>query len=1041
MRTDPAAFFERLEASGLLTDSIAGAWPKLANLSSAEDAAGELVRQTLLTEFQADVLLTDESVPLVIGDYVVQDMIGRGGMGVVLKGRHQRMRRTVAIKFLLQSMDPSRSIQQRFEREVQAAAQLDHPNIVTAYDAGVHDDGSYYLVMQYVEGQDLSTLVKNSGPLPVSLALHLILQAAEGLAYAHEHGIVHRDVKPGNILLDHQGVVRVLDMGLARIRPTPGEHDEDGGAHADLTSPGNVMGTINYMAPEQALDARTADQRSDIYGLGCTLYFLLTGNPPYQRDTIMLRLLAHREDEIPPLRVVRPEVPQELDDVFARMLGKTQAERPASMRQLIMELERLNLSASTPDIMETLEQPVSSSDGSSIVFAAADEVSLAGRSSRPSESPRPGVAMKPKTEAKPLGKVQSEEDHPRTDKIDTGDTAFREKEKQQRRDHPKRKSASKSRKKSARRKRRPKPATEGQPVLSRGRSAEEAVSSEPKPRRSIKPLLLWLFGSSWGVPRVYFAGLAAICCLILAISLGPGSNETAPVDTPPVNTASDPSQSGDGAGDAPDNDYVLKFGQAGAVAEVDGIQSHGASPLTIEARITPEPMAASGRATILQISDTARLFIESKGDSWSLGCMLKNERGSSVESVSSVEHAFGVEHHVAAVWNLQTLKTYVDGNDERAWEFLPDPRSSGAGLLRVGAGVSGEMQFHGLIDELRVSDAIRYAEDFTVPRQHRSDEYTVALFHCDEGRGLRLNDSSANKSHADVTNVEWVVIRERPGKRKRKTEDGDVELQPVRELNSSATDGYCWLSPNGLTIYFTREGIPQSGVWKSNRITIAHQFAAPTFVTRVRQIALSGDETIAVAVMGHEKPDELAESSRRFFRQAPLDNFRTITTFSDSRSAQSPWLSRDGLTLTFQRVDRLKSYAGGSSPRSSRTEFVISHRTDLDTPWSRPMRLPLESSRRLTRPLTWPMMTDDGMTLLFCHGAGSDSEVMIASRQTNDGRFRNVRQVEINGTPLIGQAPRYVESTGELFVTRLHGNSETDWDLFVVPDFDVDDYR
>ena len=223
MPTAPARFLKRLEASGLLTDSIVDAWPGLACLQAAEDVAAALVRDT----FQADVLLGDDSIPLVIGDYVVRGMIGQGGMGIVLKARHQRMRRTVAIKFLLKEKVRSQSVEKRFEREVEAAAQLDHPHIVTAYDAGVHTDGSYYLVMQYVAGQDLSTLVKTTGPLPVSLAIHAILQAAEGLSYAHARGIVHRDVKPGNLLLDHAGIVRVLDMALARIRATPGDEDDD----------------------------------------------------------------------------------------------------------------------------------------------------------------------------------------------------------------------------------------------------------------------------------------------------------------------------------------------------------------------------------------------------------------------------------------------------------------------------------------------------------------------------------------------------------------------------------------------------------------------------------------------------------------------------------------------------------------------------------------------------------------------------------------------------------------------------------------------
>ena len=741
MPTEQATFLKRLEASGLLNDSIVAAWPRLTGLQSAEDAADELVRDSLLTEFQSEVLLGDDSIPLVIGDYVVQDMIGQGGMGVVLKARHQRMRRAVAIKFLLKSQAPSKSIERRFEREVQAAAQLDHPHIVTAYDAGVHTDGSYYLVMQYVEGQDLSSLVKKSGPLPVPLAIHAIVQAAEGLGYAHENGIVHRDVKPGNLLLDHVGVVRVLDMGLARIRATPGEEIGDAG-HADLTNTGSVMGTIDYMAPEQALDARTADHRADIYGLGCTLYFLLTGNPPYLRDTIMQRLLAHREDEIPRLRVVRPQIPQELDDLVAQMLAKKPADRHVSMRQLIVDVGRLNITATSPDIMETLDQPLSDSEGSSIVFAPANEEFPAEESARPSDSPQPGVAMKPKSSARRRRRGQAELEHPVTEEFNTADTALREKEKRRLREGSQRRSTAKRRKKTAKRKRSENPSKQDQPVLPWAPTLDEGVQAGPKPRRSLKPVLLWLFASSWGVPRVYFAGagLAAILCVILAVSLGPSSTNTAQLD-PNAGTA----QPGDVIAPNADGsvaprpavvvgDFALDFAAAGAVAEVNGFRLHGESPLTIEARITPRRIEAGTRATILQFAQVARLYIDSNGGTWTLGCSLQNAAGSTVEALSRSEHVFDTEHHVAAVWDLQTLKIYVDGQDERESPSLPDPLSSREGQLRIGLDFDDEMVFQGLLDEIRISNAIRYDAQFTVPRRHRSDEYTVALFHCDEGR-------------------------------------------------------------------------------------------------------------------------------------------------------------------------------------------------------------------------------------------------------------------------------------------------------------------
>ena len=355
MAVRPEDFFNRLEDSGLLGDSIADHRNQILQSASAEDAAAELVRLKLLTPFQGDVLVRGDQIPLLIGDYVVTDSIGRGGMGYVLKARHRRMKRQVAIKFLLKSLTESDDLQRRFEREVEAAAKLDHQNIVTAYDAGVHD-GSHYLVMQYVDGEDLSRLVKSSGPLDIPDAVDVIRQAALGLGYAHDRGIIHRDIKPGNLLLDNDGVVRILDMGLARIMPSPGDALE-GGAQADLTNTGSVMGTIDYMAPEQALDSKSVDHRTDIYALGCTLYFLLTGNPPFRNDTVMRRLLAHREQPAPRISEYHPEAPRELDQIFAMMMAKSPDDRFPSMKHLVVALDSLELTSSDDEQMATLDMP------------------------------------------------------------------------------------------------------------------------------------------------------------------------------------------------------------------------------------------------------------------------------------------------------------------------------------------------------------------------------------------------------------------------------------------------------------------------------------------------------------------------------------------------------------------------------------------------------------------------------------------------------------------------------------------------------------
>jgi len=244
----------------------------------------------------------------------------------------------VAIKVLAKGRATSPEAIARFHREMAVVGQLIHPNIVTAYDAG-EQAGVHYLVMEYVEGQDLARIVKQRGPLPVGQALQCILQAARGLAYAHEKGIVHRDIKPGNLLLDHKGTVKILDLGLARLGGPLGLGEDLEGER--LTQSGQVMGTCDYMAPEQALDTHLADARSDIYSLGCTFYRLVVGRAPYKGDTLMQVLLAHREAAIPSLCSARPDVSPQVDAVFQKMVAKRPEDRYQSMAELAADLEAL----------------------------------------------------------------------------------------------------------------------------------------------------------------------------------------------------------------------------------------------------------------------------------------------------------------------------------------------------------------------------------------------------------------------------------------------------------------------------------------------------------------------------------------------------------------------------------------------------------------------------------------------------------------------------------------------------------------------------
>jgi len=294
-----------------------------------------LLRKKRLTEYQATQLRLGQTKGLVFGNYVVVDKLGEGGMGIVFKAQHRRMKRTVALKILPCALTNSPDAIARFHREVEAAAKLTHPNIAAAYDAD-EAAGVHFLVMEYVDGKNLSQMVKQSGPCTIGTALNCILQAARGLNHAHLRGVVHRDIKPGNLLIDQSGTVKILDMGLARFETGSGEEEQQ---QAELTQSGRVMGTVDYMAPEQALDAKHADQRADIYSLGCTLWYLLTARPISPEGTLTQKLIWHQTNATPVLSQTCPAVGPRLDAVFQKMLAKKPAERHQTMAELIGDLE------------------------------------------------------------------------------------------------------------------------------------------------------------------------------------------------------------------------------------------------------------------------------------------------------------------------------------------------------------------------------------------------------------------------------------------------------------------------------------------------------------------------------------------------------------------------------------------------------------------------------------------------------------------------------------------------------------------------------
>lgn len=266
-------------------------------------------------------------IPQEIGEYRIERLIGSGGMGRVYLAMHGRMERIVALKTLAaERMGSDKSIG-RFYSEVRAAARLLHPNIVTAFDAG-EAHGFHYLAMEYVDGPTLSTIVAESGPLSVPVAVDILRQAATGLLYAHRASIVHRDIKPGNVMRAPNNVIKLVDLGLATV-----------GADArDQLESGRLIGTVEYMAPEQLDQADRADARSDIYALGATFYFLLTGQTPYE-GPLLEQIRGHREGPVPDLCAVRHDVDVRLDHVLRRMMAKRPQDRYASLAELLEDLD------------------------------------------------------------------------------------------------------------------------------------------------------------------------------------------------------------------------------------------------------------------------------------------------------------------------------------------------------------------------------------------------------------------------------------------------------------------------------------------------------------------------------------------------------------------------------------------------------------------------------------------------------------------------------------------------------------------------------
>jgi serine/threonine protein kinase len=330
--------------------------------------AAALVRDGLLTNFQCEQLLQGKWRRFSIGKYKVLERLGSGGMGSVFLCEHKFMRRRVAVKVLptVKAADPSSL--DRFYREARAVAAVDHPNIVHAYDID-QDENLHFLVMEYVDGASLQDIVRRSGPVSVERACHYISQAAHALDHAGKAGLVHRDIKPGNVLVDRAGVVKVLDLGLARFF----NDDED---MLTRKYDENVLGTADYLAPEQADDSHTVDVRADIYSLGGTFYFLLTAKTPFGDGSVPQKLMWHRTRQPKPLSAYRNDVPAAVQSVIDKMMAKEPGERFQTPSEIIAALEPWTQSPIPPPAEQ--EMPQLSPAVSGVIAASGSPTTVSG---------------------------------------------------------------------------------------------------------------------------------------------------------------------------------------------------------------------------------------------------------------------------------------------------------------------------------------------------------------------------------------------------------------------------------------------------------------------------------------------------------------------------------------------------------------------------------------------------------------------------------------------------------------------------------------
>lgn len=764
-------FIQKLTESGVMLGDEITAFQESYTADTAEDFAETLIQNKKLTKYQAQQILQGKSKGLLLGDYLILDTIGAGGMGQVYLAEHRRMGRQVALKTLPESVAKDLQKVKRFQREVRAAAKLSHPNVVTAYDAG-EDKGVHYFVMECVDGIDLSQLVKQQGTLPVAQAVNYVLQAAKGLKYAHSKGIVHRDIKPANMLLDSEGTVKLLDMGLARINSL----DEEV-AEIDLTSTGMVMGTVDYMAPEQAVDTKQADARSDIYSLGCMLHYLLTGKSVYGGDTMVKKIFAHRDQPIPSLSATHSGIPSALDVLFQKMVAKDPNDRQQSMSEVISELESCgvleppHVSASSNAVSNapafdrslkdqvnaatlTIGQPstrqaLTTDEKSTLPSIVLDEtIAITGTPSRSKRhkisSPR---QLWPIVAGCLLGTVGLIGAAGFFLKVDTAaGTVIIEI------DQPELAGAVVS--------------VDGQKKVTiktgEGKEPIEIVADEKTHTLKVTKGGFETFTKQFTVKA--------------------GGNQTIKVRLEPLAAAkSIPKESSSPQSEIEGgSNFALIFDGKDDYVEIPTLKLDYSQPITLEAYVSPfsdkqqvsqdyvdnvSPLFADNAFLGEESKDAFNLIFDNKNKGYWFGyqppCRSLYFRGQ--------EDLYERQHHIVALCTGNELQLYLNGKQHAQGGSPLNPQSVGTPPeLSPSIGRDYYLDnkvfrfFFGQIDELRISNTARYEGDFTPATRLEADKNTLALYHFDEGEGDKLIDVSGNGHHGTIHGATWQAVAATP---------------------------------------------------------------------------------------------------------------------------------------------------------------------------------------------------------------------------------------------------------------------------------------